>query len=379
VSTPTTRRLKILENRRKDPIQWVSPNNFMTEPGEPIDPQEILQNPAYTFYCFHPENDSVIFVESDDPKAVDTAPFYYQGQAETAVSLVEMPFETFVNIGEQIPKPSNGLVIIHSVGRCGSTLLSKLLDSVSTVHSLSEPDDWTQLVFLRQKGDLSDKWFMDSLRASAQWRCKPRLGSPPDTVALKTRSEVLALADLMSKVFANDKHIFLYREGVSWMGSIIKNWSPDRDIYNEEKNRASELSWSSTLPIVKEYIRPEKAMNPVQVRILAWITCMEGYLQLREAGLDIIAARFEELTGTPTETLQALMEFCRIDGVDWSAVDDVLSRDSQAGTVFAQEVRKRNTIPYTESMKNDVREMIQTRPLLGSSEVILPGTVGRSD
>ncbi|HWD37578.1 MAG TPA: sulfotransferase [Fimbriimonas sp.] len=369
------RRLTIKEIARPYPISIVARTDFVAEDAGEIEPSEILRDPKFTLYCIDLENESVLFVENEDPIAVEAAPFYYQGQAETAVGLAAMPLDAFYRIAEEIPEPANGIIFVHSVGRCGSTLLSKALQAAPEVQSLSEPDDLSQMVGYRRKQMVTDELLQKMIAASIRWRCKPRLGTSSKWVAVKPRSEVLNLGDLIGLQFPHARHLFLYRDGIAWMHSIVKGWRHDWDLFDEESNREVEARWSGTLGIIHDYIRPDKALNPVEVRILSWISSMEAYLQLVETGIPIIAARYEDLNAQPISILKQLFQFCGIRDVDWDVMSEVLSRDSQAGTTFDREQRKRSPRELTPELADYARNMIATRPLLRTPDVIMPNTI----
>ena len=376
-SINVTRRLAIKETNRSHPIQIVKPANFTWAPGDEIEPHEVLQDPTFSLYCFDRENDTAIFVECADQAAVDRAPFYYQAQVEHAIGLVSMPLEVFHRVAEEIPEPPKGLIFIHSVGRCGSTLLSKVLEAIPLVQSLSEPDDLTQMVNLRELDGSLDEWLRKLIASSTKWRCKPRLGPPADWVAIKTRSEVLSLADLLGPSFRHSKHFFLYRDAVSWMRSIFRGWPANQDVYDAELNRKIEDAWAETLPILQAYRREDAPMNPVQIRLLAWVTCMEAYLELLDMELPLCAARYEDLVKQPVPILEAFFAFCGIDAVDWNTIHEVLGRDSQAGTIYDREERRKQSRELTDELVQDVHDMIATRPLLRTPDVVLPGTLLR--
>lgn len=369
-----THRLTIREVRRDHPVAGVNPEDFATECGPEIDPEEVLRDPRYTLYCFDRKNGTAIFVECEDPAAIDRAAFYYQAQVEHAIGLVAMPLATFHRIGEEIPEPPRGLIFIHSVGRCGSTLLSKVLETVPGIQSLSEPDDLTQLVHSRAGEGASDEELRPLIASSTRWRGKPRVGTPAECVAIKTRSEVLVLADLIGTSFPQAKHFFLYRDAVAWMRTLFRGWPLDRDIYDEALNRKMEEGWARTLPIFRDYQRSEGPMNPIQIRILAWITCMEGYLQLLDLGIPIRAARFEDLRQDPLDILEQFFVFSQIANVDWDVIREVLSRDSQAGTVYDREQRYKQNRVLPPELEQDLRDVIATRPLLRTPDIIVPGT-----
>jgi hypothetical protein len=370
-----TRRLNIKENNRSRAISIVSPDDFSYEPGPEIAPDLILADPRFSLYCFDPINNAAIFAECEDPSAVDRAVFYYQGQAEHAIGLASMPLEIFHRVARQLPIEQERIIFVHSVGRCGSTLLSKVLQAVPSVHSLSEPDDLTQIGNLRVTGTLTDAEICDLLSSSIRWRFKARTGEPAQFLAVKPRSEVMGLADLLGPLFPEAKHFFLYRNGLAWMRSLFRGFSADRDVYDVEKNREMAQSWARNVPLVREFISDGASLNPVQIRILAWISCTEAYLGLAEMPIPTCAAKFEDLTAHPVPVLKQFLEFCEISDLDWPAIEEVLGRDSQAGSIYDREERRKLTRELTDDLVQDVYDMIAARPSLRNPEVTLPGTI----
>ena len=369
------KRFEVKELEIAGPIAIVGPTDFVTEPAGEIDADEILRDPRFSLYCFDPANDSVLFVEVKDVEAVERAPFYYQGQREQACHLASMPFSMFVAMAKTIPPPPKSLIFVHSVGRCGSTLVSKVLESVPSVHSLSEPDDLTQLARTCLKGEWPEAMMQDALAASVAWRCKPRPGVPFAHVAIKPRAEVLTMADLLGRAFPTARHFFLYRDGLAWMRTIFRGVPPERNVYDEEINRRWERGWADTLPLVAEFLDEDHPKNIVQIRILGWASAMEAYLKLAAMPIPTCAARFEDLTERPEPILRQILDFCLIEDVDWDAIRDVLGRDSQAGTVYDREARSKLNREMTEELVQDLYTMLASRPLLGRPDVRLPNTI----
>jgi hypothetical protein len=152
---------------------------------------------------------------------------------------------------------------------------------------------------------VSDDWIREALASSIKWRSKPRIGPPAEFVAIKSRSEVLVLADLIGSCFPTAKHFFLYRDAISWMRTIFRGFNADRDVYDCERNKKMEDSWARMLPLVRDLRNEGEPLNPVQIRILGWATCMEAYLELSDMGLSLCAARFEDITADPSPSLSS--------------------------------------------------------------------------
>jgi hypothetical protein len=333
-----------------------------------IESRAVFDDPRMSLYCFDLEEDAAVFVETPDPEALAEAPFYYQAQAERAESVAIMPLAEFHRLADLAPEPGERLTLIHSVGRCGSTLLSKAFGAVPTVTSLSEPDDWTQLVPWRVQGLRNDEWVRRALVSSARWRFRHITGR----LVIKTRSEVLILRDLLRECFPWAHHFFLYRDAISWAASVLRLWPADRDIYDAEQNRRMAELWRRTHPILDEYAPTQP--NAIQIRVLAWITCMEAYLDMRGGDLPLFALTYRDLTAHPRAILSQVFRLCDMAEVDWQAIDQVLARDSQEGTSYGREIvgEGRALSPANEQ---EIREIVATRPRLLIPDVRLPGTL----
>jgi hypothetical protein len=350
----------------------VDPGDFDVEPAGAIPPEQVLRDPRYVLYCFDPERKGAIFVECDDPRAVESAPFYYVGQRLHARAVVTMPLETFHGIAETVQYPPEGLIFVHSVGRCGSTLLSKALEAVPSVHSLSEPDDLTQLTRLWVGRSVPREDVPALLVSSIKWRCKE---PSSEWLAIKMRSEVMVLAELFGSCFPTARHLFLYRDGLSWMRTVHRSFRRDSELADDEELDEMRASWARLLPLVGQYLEEGWKLDPVQVRILGWITSMEGYLRLREMGVPTCAARFEDMVADPRRIIGQLLAFCGIRSVNWDEIQPVLDRDSQAGTMFGREERKGLNRELTDRQADAARALIASRPRLGRPDVIVPDTI----
>ena len=92
----------------------------------------------------------VIFVDCEkDPSLGDG--FFYLEQRDAAVAGYSVPYRLLPALAEHVLSASatrvdlSQCVWLHSTGRCGSTLLSKVLAAMGGVQSLSEPDFYSDL------------------------------------------------------------------------------------------------------------------------------------------------------------------------------------------------------------------------------------------
>lgn len=366
------RRLR-LESKHKDrPIQIASPEHFTATDAGPMTSAELIEDPTYTLYCFDPNDGSAVFVQTPPKVNLDRAAFYYMDQFDHAIGLASVPHAEFCELSQIIDLPTDGIVFIHSVGRCGSTLLSKAFGAVPSVQSLSEPDDLTQLAGLH-----AEPWMPDAVSASIRWRCKPRRGESANQVVIKTRAEVITIAKLMIEHFPDARNLFLYRDGLAWAQSVFNGAAPQAAFDDADQNRRMQDGWAKSMPLVGEYRRDDPPLNPIEIRILAWAQCMETYVQLRDSA-PFLALRYEELVEAPRATLEAVFHFCGTHVNDWNAVEATFDKDSQEGTVFGRAERVKTARALPRELRQSAIDMIARRPLLRTPDVILPGTLGHA-
>ena len=143
--------LQIERKIRRNPVRPVSLDDFEWSPaGTTVAPSILLDEPTITPYSLDHAQRRAIFVETPPDVDLSQAPFYYQWQYEHAVRLFVAPYDLLYDLTQTIRLQGENLIIIHSTGRCGSTLFSHAFNQVPGVVSLSEPDVYTLLVGLRR-------------------------------------------------------------------------------------------------------------------------------------------------------------------------------------------------------------------------------------
>ncbi len=102
------------------------PDHFDLKQEHSVPADALLTTPNLSLYSFDDETRRAVFVETSPKADLTTAPFYYRAQKEHARRIFAVPYETFNTLAENLPDPPR-LVLLHSVGRCGSTLLCSAL------------------------------------------------------------------------------------------------------------------------------------------------------------------------------------------------------------------------------------------------------------
>jgi hypothetical protein len=169
---------EIISKSRPIPFGIADVKDFELRENGQINAEDILSNTHITLYALDFENGRAVFVETSPETDLSQAPFYYMTQFENATCVITLPFEAMIPLAQSVRLDDSRLVFIHSMGRCGSTLASKLFSQVPGVINLSEPDALTQLVaarFMQPTSELSLRccWMHPSACCAKHRRSQP--------------------------------------------------------------------------------------------------------------------------------------------------------------------------------------------------------------
>jgi hypothetical protein len=316
------------------------PQNFVVRPGESVPASLVLESPDVSLYCLDDENRQALFLETTPGVDLTAAPFFYLAQYNNAQRLIALPYETLHRLADDLPDTAPDLILIYSVGRCGSTLISQALNAVAGVRSYSEPDVYTQIGMLRYR----DRGGREEEFARLIGSCTRILGQGASTLALKFRAGGIHLADVFQQLYPDARNIFLYRNAERWLESVNAGFSTNLPGPGAEPLFTKFLLASA--PLLKPFIRRHRRQPTViEAYLLNWLSVMDKYVTLREQGVPFLAASYEEITAEPEATLIKLLTYCGLPVDAVEAAYDTFSTDSQEGTELSRRSRETNPAP----------------------------------
>ena len=314
------------------------------------------------------------------PPEVDlaVAPFVYQTQYEHARRLIIMPYETFRLLARRLP-PVRHLIMTFMTGRCGSTLLSHLFNTLDGMLSLSEPDVATQFVHLRRADGSRDAELRDLLDCTVRVLFKPGAVKPPSTYALKLRGEGTMVMDLYDATFPEAKNLFLYRDAAGWVESFYRifkrggapNLFPLDAIAGLSEmlafdvgHLASYLDAGSTEVSISQYLT------------LWWLAVMEAYLAQHKRGIPVLAVRYADLNLHRARVVAEVFRYCGLPDAGVEQALGVFARDAQAGTWLAREnPAQGNALRLSARQRDELTRILECHPVITTSDFIAPGTL----
>ena len=335
---------EITAKRRLDPVGFPDIKDFELQESGQIDAGEILANNDITLYALDFEKGLAVFVETASPAELSHAPFYYQAQYENAVRVITLPLETMIQLAQSVTMDDGKLIFIHSMGRCGSTLASKILAQVPGVINMSEPDTLTQLVVARFMQPDQQQMIKMLLDACTRLLCK----TPVQTAwVIKGRSWIIELGDWLHELYPCARNLYLYREAESWIKSNLSAFVSDAERTPEELHQLEieVRGWMKLLvPSIARY-DANQHLSLTGLTSLMWLDNMERYTELHQAGIKMMAIPYPSWKLDPRRTALAMLDYCGCCPDDLTAIEETLLKDSQAGSPVSQDAVKKKSTP----------------------------------
>ncbi|TDC66471.1 hypothetical protein E1258_02590 [Micromonospora sp. KC207] len=349
------------------PAEFVpaSPHNFVVRPGESVPAESVLGDPDVSLHCLDDEQRLAYFVQA--PPGVDLAggSFFYLDQYRAAQRLITVPYDTLHRLADGLPDPAR-LILVYSVGRCGSTLLSRALGEMAGVRSYSEPDVFTEIALLRHEDPSRDAEYARLIRS-----CVRVLGNAGGggcgTLAVKFRASGIQLGDLFHQVFPDARSVFLHRDARPWLESMHQGFTPH--LPDPQAQLAFLRYVLAQAPLIMPFVAGhERQPTPTEAYMLTWLSVLDRYRTLRRDGVPLLPVAYEALDADPKATLAAVLAHCGLpaDGVD--AAHGTFAADSQEGTLLSRASRRSNPAPALGA-----EDFAQARAVLAELPVVDPG------
>jgi len=333
---------EIIAKKRPDPLGLVDSKDFELRENGQINAEDVLSNRHITLYALDFERGQAVFVETPPEADLSHAPFYYVAQYENALRVVTLSFETMIQLAQSVPMDNSRLIFIHSMGRSGSTLASKIFAQVPGVINMSEPDALTQLVAARFTQPEKQSEIRMLLDACIRLLCK----TPAQTAwVIKGRSWLLELGDWLHELYPQTRNLYLYREAESWIKSNLNAFADETRVTAEQLRQyeAEARGWMQFfVPSIARY-DPNQHLSGTGLMSLMWLENMELCANLHRAGIEMLAIPYSCWKLDPRRTTLSMLEYCgcRLDNL--TSIEEILSQDSQSGSTVSQDAVRNKT------------------------------------
>lgn len=340
------------------------------------DPAQLLNRPDLSLYCFNLEQKEAVFVSTPSGTDLEKAPFYYQAQFEHAETVFTVSLDTFLDLSARISPPDT-LVLIHNIGRCGSTLLSKAFSQLESCISYSEPDCFTQIAFWRSRNDPRDELWKSLLLACMNFTFRDTGSQRPSTAIIKFRSGCLNLLDLFLDGFPNAKHLFLYRDCSSWVASLVGLMERDRPLPDLSREKAlNNCRFNNGRALDQSRFPFDQLGENVSVierLTVSWLVYIELVTKIHPSYASaLLPVTYEELTTNGETCLRRIFDHCDLPQDNLSDSLSAFGQDSQAGTIYARvDGNSGNKRQLTKRDRSQMQSVLSLHPFINSGQYII--------
>ena len=177
-------------------------------------------------YCLCPALQAMLLVQHAPGYRPTSATSLVVGQRNSVTKVVAVPWECAVAIAESLPEASQlgPVLMVHTTGRCGSTLLMKALDSLDCAQSASEPEIFTDVHEMLERGLLTRPHALSLLRAACLLLIHrlraDRPGRPLVVLKPRNLTAIWRAAELLPEALPDAKNILMWRRVDGAVGSF---------------------------------------------------------------------------------------------------------------------------------------------------------------
>jgi hypothetical protein len=282
-------------------------------------------------------------------------------------------------MAEELGDPKGQLIFIFSTGRCGSTLLSQMMQTTGKCISISEPDTTSALGLLyKSKGDSPQ--LRQLTQDVVRWTCRPYKNMSPLAYILKVMPPYTYALPIFREVYPKSKCLFMYRHVVKVAQSIyrLSRQSPTLVMtmtFGKLSAVLCEQCLNYTGHLGKEF--RYKLWDDLSYGVL-WVTVnCKLYLEFRRKGLDVSAVRYEDIMKDKHFASRAILKFC---GLPIALEEDFLHGlefDSQENSPISRKAlgnyKAPPLTPESERLANEVLKK-NYLPTIGD-DWLLEGTI----
>ena len=377
---------------------FADPGDFRTRSAGELDFRQVWSSAKHrlTPYCLDAERERVIFVEAPDTiDLTEDHPFFYEAQRRHATTLYAVPYPTVQELAAEVPAEitSTPVIFLHSTGRCGSTLLCRLLGDAAETVSVSEPDFYSQLVLLRDGASAEQQAQLAAITAACTRLLVANMRAThpaAQSVVIKLRGVAVFAADLLARDLPDSRHLFLYRDAVNTVDSFFAMVMRVPLMRIARKVRL-ETVVLRLLALINPMKRNPGALAPLynqahyRDRIpedlaafltIAWLSKMDHALSLQRKPKAFFQAlvRYEDLCAQGVGIMPELLEALALppaNEIAMARMERTLSRNAQAGSILASTGESALNARQREAIK----QMLALHPEIHDSNYRLPGTL----
>jgi hypothetical protein len=361
---------------------------------------DILNSSERDFLCVHShfdspqyviDNDHISLMTIDDQKAVfSEAPqkgmhvwraeyhsFMHAAQYKFSKRLLIVPLPAFHRMAETIGDPKAQIIFLFNTARCGSTLLTQIMEHTGRCVALSEPGASGLIIFRYHKSGITPE-LRQLARDVLRWEFRPYPSLQPQPLAymLKFTSAGTSALPLFRELYPTSKFLFMYRDMLTVAKSLYRAQYGSPAIMTSFKLCKLSSLITEQMLITHGLTGSQcrfRAKHDLTLPLILAAVGFSSYSKLWPQNRDMRAISYEELVSRPLVACRAILEFCGLPATLTELAVKGLEVDSQRNSVLAKSVIGACKEPQvTEQDKASLNDILRRLglPLIGQDIII---------
>lgn len=287
--------------------------------------------------------------------------FVYNTQYLHAKKFIVLSIESLNKIALEIPLPKIPILHVANHGRCGSTILAQIFETIPDTLVISETNPFTDLAEISRQGRVDFQSMKKLCFSTIMCTFKHANFRKSELIFLKCQNVAVYITDLMAVCVPSIKHVYMYRQPLAFVRSYEKIFA----VNNLKPVSAFSIKRSSGIghnPILLDFpVYPNffvEKLTSFSRLSLIWITGAATFKKLL-CKIEIKSITYEDLLTDADNVVSKLLKYAGIPNEVLPDSASVLKQDSQVGTPWTsrhvdKEILEKVYTPITEKLKAEV-------------------------
>lgn len=364
-----------------DPMGTTSRRHFICSHNRFENPRYIFENEHVTLMSIDEEYAMFAEASSKDMHLwkMEYSGFMKLAQVKYCNKLILIPRNQFHRMADELGDPKVPIIFLFSVGRCGSTLMTQIMESTNHCVSISEPGPLgyilEKLVFQEEPRENLTVVCRDIVR----WICRPCPSCNPLVYFVKVNPLCQSLP-VVYDAFPSSKYLFMYRNVTDVLRSFDKvaKEFPSLIVASVISRHSSYLRGKFITKFdMQKCLKSDGLWNDRIGGAVLYVANCRIYLENGYNVLPISAIRYEDIMSDAAHAIRKIFDYCQLPASLIDAALDGLRTDAQRNTpVSTSRLKKHTSLELDDGTKRLVNTMLQnfSLPLIGE-DCLLKGTI----